>query len=140
MTKSINYVWRGPFGNDEVNALHADAFETKVFTADEWDWQLLLARHSLGWVTARAEDRLVGFVNVIWDGFVHAWIQDTMVASATRRLGIGRSLVEIVREEARTAGCQFLHVDFEDHLGEFYYEACRFVPTSAGLIRLEAPF
>jgi GNAT superfamily N-acetyltransferase len=136
MTEAINYSWRGSFGNDEVNALHAEAFDTRLFTGDEWDWQSLLARHSLGWVTARDGDRLVGFVNVIWDGLVHAWIQDTMVASNARRLGIGRSLVEIVRQEARTAGCEFLHVDFEDRLGGFYYEACGFLPTSAGLMRL----
>jgi GNAT superfamily N-acetyltransferase len=138
MSKSIHYLWRGPFSNDEVNALHAEAFETRIFTTEEWDWRSLLTRHSLGWVTARDEDRLVGFVNVIWDGLVHAWVQDTMVASDTRRLGIGRSLVDVVRKKAQTAGCEFLHVDFEDHLGEFYYQAYGFVPTSAGLIRLEA--
>ena len=40
----------------------------------------LLEGHSLGWVVAREDGSLVGFVNVLWDGLVHAWIQDTMVA------------------------------------------------------------
>jgi len=137
MTVTISYSWRGTFGNDEVNTLHAEAFNTPVFSTDQWDWQSLLERHSLGWVTARDEERLVGFVNVISDGLVHAWVQDTMVALHARRQGIGTSLVEIVREEARAAGCEFLHVDFEDRLREFYYEACGFQPTSAGLIHLE---
>ena len=77
---SITYQWRGSFTNDEVNALHAEAFETRVFDASEWDWVALTARHSLGWVAAREHGALVGFVNVPWDGFVHAWLQDTMVA------------------------------------------------------------
>jgi hypothetical protein len=38
--------------------------------------------------------------------------------------------------EARQAGCEWLHVDFEDHLRSFYFDACGFEPTNAGLIRL----
>ncbi len=136
---SIEYRWRGDIENDEVNALHAEAFETRLFTAEEWDWQSLVARHSLGWVVARDDGRLVGFVNVIWDGSVHAWIQDTMVASGSRGKGIGTHLVQVARKEAGKAGCEWLHVDFEDDLGGFYYEACGFEPTSAGLIRLSHP-
>jgi hypothetical protein len=37
---------------------------------------------------------------------------------------------------ARDAGCEWLHVDFEDHLRRFYFEACGFQPTNAGLIAL----
>jgi len=136
---SIEYRWRGDIENDEVNALHAEAFETRLFTAHEWDWQSLVAQHSLGWVVAREDGRLVGFVNVLWDGSVHAWIQDTMVASGSRGRGIGTNLVRVAREQAAKVGCEWLHVDFEDDLGGFYYEACGFEPTSAGLIRLSHP-
>ena len=48
-----------------------------------------LERHSLGWVTARRGDELVGFANVLWDGLVHAWLQDVMVTSSAQRNGIG---------------------------------------------------
>lgn len=130
--------WRGSFGNDEANELHAAAFGTRVFTADEWDWVALTARHSLGWVTARdAEGSLVGFVNVVWDGLVHAWIQDVSVHPAAQRLGIGRGLVEVAVEHSRLAGCEWLHVDFDDDLRDFYVGACGFRPTSAGLIALQ---
>jgi GNAT superfamily N-acetyltransferase len=132
-----NVAWRGAVSNDELNALHAEAFETRVFTAEEWDWKSQLDLHSLGWVTARAADRLVGFVNVVWDGHAHAWIQDTMVATDLRSRGIGARLVSKAREEAKQAGCEWLHVDFEDQLRTFYYQACGFTPTSAGLIRLD---
>ncbi len=136
---SIDYQWRGAFENDEVNALHAEAFETRVFSADEWDWETLVNRHSLGWVVARSNGSLVGFVNVVWDGAVHAWLQDTMVDAGSRGEGIGTRLVEIAKHEAGTAGCEWLHVDFDLGLRRFYYDACGFEPTSAGLIRLDRP-
>ncbi len=134
----IKIAWRGVFANVEVNELHAEAFETRVFDETEWDWQALTDRHSLGWVTARDDERLLGFVNVLWDGLVHAWIQDLMVAGSARRRGIGRALVEASREGARRSGCEFLHVDFDDHLRRFYFAACGFETTNAGLIDLRA--
>ena len=131
---TVAFAWRGAFTNAEVNALHAEAFGTEVF--DDWDWVAQLERHSLGWVTARDDERLAGFVNVIGDGEVHAWIQDTMVAADQRHRGIGTALVRHATDAARAAGCQFLHVDFEDHLRGFYLGACGFAPTNAGLIEL----
>ena len=131
---TVAFAWRGAFTNAEVNALHAEAVGTEVF--DDWDWVAQLERHSLGWVTARDDERLAGFVNVIGDGEVPAWIQDTMVAADQRHRGIGTALVRHATDAARAAGCQFLHVDFEDHLRGFYLGACGFAPTNAGLIEL----
>jgi len=136
---TIQYSWRGDFASGEVNALHALAFATRVYGDDEWDWRALVHRHSLGWVTARTDDavaRLVGFVNVPWDGLVHAWIQDTMVAPEYLHQGIGKRLVAIVGEHAREAGCEWLHVDFDDELRRFYIDACGFAETRAGTKRL----
>lgn len=73
---------------------------------------------------------------MLWDGLVHAWIQDVMVARSHRRRGIGVALVWTSRDAAREAGCEFLHVDFEDHLRDFYFGACGFMPTNGGLIEL----
>ncbi|GAA2003395.1 GNAT family N-acetyltransferase [Nakamurella flavida] len=128
--------WRGPFANDEAHRLHADAFGTRVHTAQEWDWEQLVLNHSLGWVTARQNGELVGFVNVVWDGGAHAWLQDTMVSTTHQSQGIGRRLVERAGRGAREAGCEWLHVDFEDRLRPFYFDACGFTPTTAGLLRL----
>jgi GNAT superfamily N-acetyltransferase len=133
----ITYEWRGAFGNVEVNILHAEAFATRVFDESEWNWSRLLDEHSLGWVVARDDGELVGFVNVIWDGLVHAWIQDTMVAAKARRQGIGTQLIAVARDAAREAGCEYLHVDFDDDLKPFYYDACGFRPTNGGLIELQ---
>jgi GNAT superfamily N-acetyltransferase len=129
----ISYEWRGQFENAEVNALHAAGFGHAVL-AD--DWQAQLRGHSLGWVTARDGGELVGFVNVAWDGGVHAFLLDTLVAGRAQRGGVGTRLVAVARDEARRAGCEWLHVDFEDHLRPFYFASCGFTPTNAGLIAL----
>jgi GNAT superfamily N-acetyltransferase len=133
---AITYEWRGEFNNVELNELHAEAFETRVFDEAEWNWVDQVQRHSLGWVVARDDGRLVAFVNVLWDGLVHAWLQDTMVLKTARHLGVGTALVTAAVEEARRAGCEWLHVDFEEHLSSFYLDACGFRPTAAGLIAL----
>jgi ribosomal protein S18 acetylase RimI-like enzyme len=100
------------------------------------DWLGQVENHSLGWVCARTGDDLVGFVNVAWDGGVHAFVLDTIVATNARRRGIGKQLVAVVVAESRRAGCEWLHVDFDDHLRSFYFDACGFTPTNGGLIAL----
>jgi hypothetical protein len=40
----VSYEWRGSFENTEVNALHAEAFETPVYSDDEWNWNDILAK------------------------------------------------------------------------------------------------
>ncbi|WP_066589196.1 GNAT family N-acetyltransferase [Cellulomonas timonensis] len=129
----VAYGWREPFSNEEVNALHAEAFGHQP--VDD-DWNDRVARLSLGWVAARDDAGLVGFVNVLWDGLAHAFVVDTSVALRARRQGIGAGLVEVARDHAAAAGCEWLHVDFDEELREFYLDACGFAPTSAGLVRL----
>jgi GNAT superfamily N-acetyltransferase len=133
---AIAYEWRGDVESSELNALHAEAFGNDVFGDDGWDWSVQLHGHSLGWICAREGTDLVGFVNVAWDGQVHAFVLDTMVASSRVRHGIGTELVAVAVTEARRAGCEWMHVDFEDHLRSFYFDACGFEPTNAGLIEL----
>jgi GNAT superfamily N-acetyltransferase len=130
------FEWRCEFTNEEVNALHAEAFRTRVFDSTEWDWNALTSRLSLGWVVARVDGQLVGFVNVVWDGLTHAWLQDVMVAAPARRQGIGVGLVQQAQAGAALARCEWLHVDFDAELRPFYFEACGFEPTDAGLMRL----
>ncbi len=129
----VDFSWRGEFANVEVNALHAEGFDHRVL--DE-DWRGQVERHSLGWVCARVDGELLGFVNVPWDGGVHAFIVDTLVAEHARRQGIGLGLIAVAVEQARAAKCEWLHVDFDDDLRAFYFDAAGFVPTNAGLIDL----
>ena len=125
--------WRGAFTNDELNALHAEGFGHRLLNDD---WLAQVQRHSLGWVCVRQSGRLAGFVNVAWDGGVHAFVLDTVVAEPLRRQGIARAMVAEVVQQAKARGCEWLHVDFDPHLRDFYFDACGFRPTDAGVIQL----
>jgi predicted N-acetyltransferase YhbS len=129
----ITYEWRADFDSAAVEALHGEGFGHAPV---EFDWLAQVRRHSLGWVCAFDDGALVGFVNVAWDGGGHAFVLDTVVAVDHQRAGIGAELVAVAVREARAAGCEWLHVDFEDHLRDFYFQACGFRPTNAGLIQL----
>ena len=97
-------------------------------------WQSVLAR-SLTHVGAYDGDKLIGFINVAWDGGVHAFLLDTCVDADYQRRGIAKDLVRTAEETARVRGAKWLHVDFEPHLRDFY-RSCGFRPTEAGLIAL----
>lgn len=126
--------------------LRIDPFPSEVEVADLWAsaWgpeatapssQGVLKR-SLCHVAAYSSARLVGFVNVAWDGGIHAFLLDTCVHPEFRRQGIAVSLVEAATDVARARGARWLHVDFEPHLRSLYLDACGFRPTLAGLIDL----
>lgn len=122
-----------PALSDEVlGALFAAAwtdFEARSFRE--------VLRRSAFWVAAHAGERLVGFVNVAWDGGVHGFLLDTTVHPDVRRRGVGLALVRLAVDAARERGLEWLHVDHEPHLTQFYRRA-GFRPTAAGLIRLQA--
>ncbi|SEQ02483.1 Acetyltransferase (GNAT) domain-containing protein [Devosia sp. YR412] len=91
--------------------------------------------HGLGHVGAFDGKRLIGFVNIAWDGGVHAFILDTCVHADYQRQGIALRLLERAEQLARQRGALWLHVDFEARLEGFYRKA-GFAPTAAGLKRL----
>src|SRR5580704_302936 len=132
---ATRFEWRGEFSNEALNRLHAEAFGHPI---SDHDWLQQVRAHSLGWVCAfEGDSELVGFVNVPWDGGVHAYLMDTAVAARVRRRGIGTTVVAVATERARDAGCEWLHVDFEGAtLSRFYVHSCGFRPTTAGLVRL----
>jgi GNAT superfamily N-acetyltransferase len=102
-------------------------------------WWDRIREYSLGWVTARTADgSAVGFVNVAWDGGDHAFLLDPKTHGAFQRKGIGTGLVELAARHAKAAGCEWLHVDFDPELEPFYFGACGFRPTPAGLIHLSS--
>lgn len=124
----------GPVDDDELTTLHRQAFRASGSAFVPWSRRL--QRHSICWVTAHDGERLVGFVNVIGDGGAHAVLLDTVVAPAHQRRGVGRGLVTRAIDEARTLGCHWLHVDYEERVADFYERVCGFEASRAGLIRL----
>ena len=61
-----------PLGSDEVNDLFSAAWDGH----ERRDFGPVLQR-SLVYICAYRRPSLVGFVNVVWDGGVHAFILDT---------------------------------------------------------------
>ena len=94
-----------------------------------------MLQRSLCHVGAYDGPLLVGFVNVAWDGGMHAFILDTCVDPACRRQGIALRLLAQAAETARARGAAWLHVDFEPQLEPLYRQA-GLGPTAAGLMRL----
>ncbi len=117
-------------GNDALNELFASAWPSH----QPRDFQPVLAR-SLLTVAAYSATRLVGFVNVAWDGGLHGFILDTTVHPEHQRRGLGLRLLREAERGARARGLEWLHVDFATDLEPLYREA-GYVGTRAGLLRL----
>jgi GNAT superfamily N-acetyltransferase len=132
MDDEVVYRWRGPITDDEMVDLVTSHGGRAV--PGWWD---RIRSHSLGWVTARDGDGLlIGFVNVAWDGCEHAFLIDTKTRGTWQRRGIGTEVVRRAARHAKAAGCEWLHVDFEPDLAAFYFDACGFRSTDAGLVHL----
>jgi GNAT superfamily N-acetyltransferase len=127
----VSLCWRGPVTDVEMVGLVESHGGTPVH-----GWWDRIRPHSLGWVTARVDGTLVGFVNVAWDGGDHAFLLDTKTRGDHQHEGIGTSVVRAAVEGAREAGCEWLHVDFRPELRLFYVDACGFRETDAGLVHL----
>lgn len=125
--------------------LRIDPFPTlndlNVLWLDAWGYPIaenlpdVLSR-SLAHIGAYDDEQFIGFVNVAWDGGLHAFILDTCVASRMRGKGIASRMVIEATKVARERGAKWLHVDFEPHLTSFYRK-CGFRPTEAGLIQFK---
>ena len=131
----VDIRWRAPLTDAELVDLTESHGGSAV--AGWWDQ---VRPHSLGWVTARdGAGVLVGFVNVAWDGADHAFLVDTKTRPEHQRRGLGTSVVRCAARRAKSAGCQWLHVDFGTELRPFYLDACGFTaPQGAGLLDLYA--
>jgi ribosomal protein S18 acetylase RimI-like enzyme len=128
----VTFSWRGALTDEEL-------FELTLSHGGDaaQGWWDKIQPHSLGWVTGRTGSGLLaGFTNVAWDGCDHAFLLDPKVRPEFQHCGIGTELVRLAAAGSRAAGCEWLHVDFEPALAPFYFEACGFRPTDAGLIHL----
>jgi GNAT superfamily N-acetyltransferase len=131
VTRGISCRLRPEVTEAELNALFDASWEDhrpRRFTP--------ILERSLAYVCAYDGEELVGFVNLAWDGGLHAFLLDTTVHPEFRRCGIGTCLVERAVEAASTAGVEWVHVDYEPHLRGFY-ESCGFILTQAGLLKLD---
>ena len=116
--------------NETLNALWAASWAEHR----EWDFGPVLEQ-SLAYLCAYDKGTLIGYVNLAWDGDVHAFLLDPTVHPAYRRRGIGTELVRRAAAVARERGVRWLHVDYLPEL-EAFYRGCGFRHTEAGLMDL----
>ncbi len=127
----IEYKVKPSLTNEQLNNL----FEISWAEFLEKDFSKILVR-SLTFVCAFKEGKLIGFVNIAWDGDLHAFLLDTTVHPDFRKQGIGTQLVLIGIEESKKRGIEWIHVDYELKLDHFY-KKCGFKETKAGLLNLK---
>lgn len=130
MGKMIEYKISPSINNKEMNEL----FRLSWSDFEYRDFSKILNK-SLVYICAFYKKKLIGFINVGWDGGVHSFLLDTTVHPEYRRKGIGTELVIQAIESLKGKGLEWLHVDYEEQLDSFY-KKCGFSPTMAGLINL----
>lgn len=136
-TDDVVFHVRPKINNAEIDLLHTEGFD---HSAGGHGWASQLARHSLTWIGAYRSGKLVGFVNVAWDGGVHAFLLDMVVASHLRHRGIGTRLVrEAIAALRGVSGIEWLHVDADEELMSKFYGPAGFEPTPAGLVSVADP-
>jgi GNAT superfamily N-acetyltransferase len=137
VTGDVVFRVRPKIENTEMERLHAEGFEHPVAG---YDWASLLEHHSLTWIGAYRRGELVGFVNVAWDGGVHAFLPDTAVAAQLRHREIGTRLVrEAIAAVRRIPGIEWLHVDSDEQLMSRFYVPAGFDRTPAGIVKVGDP-
>jgi ribosomal protein S18 acetylase RimI-like enzyme len=127
---AIDYRTSPDVSNEKLNELFAnvwDGYEPKDLAS--------VLKHSLEYICAYHLNKLVGYVNLAWDGGKHAFILDTAVHKNFRRRGVGVRLVKEAVKTAKKHNIEWIHVDFEPHLQTFY-DQCGFRETRAGVINL----
>lgn len=129
--QEITYQINPNVTNDELNALFATVWPDYIPS----DFSPILSR-SLAYLCAFHQEQLVGFVNLAWDGGIHAFVLDTTVHADFQRRGIGRELVKQAAAVAKARQIEWLHVDYEPHLHHFYQQ-CGFRATYAGVMNVK---
>lgn len=127
---SIEYRRRPALSNEMLGNL----LEPEQPPQARQNYEQVLAR-SLTWIGAFDGERLIGYVNVAWDGGVHAFLLDPTVHPLFRGRGIGTRLVkEALAAAAEHPGLEWVHVDSSQELMERFYIPAGFRPTAAGLV------
>lgn len=127
---TIEYRLNPPISSEAINELFATSWPKHR----PRDFMPILSR-SLAYVCAYEGERFVGFVNLAWDGGIHAFLLDITVHPDVRHHGIGQQLVREAIKAAQARQIEWLHVDYELQL-EAFYQSCSFAFTNAGVMQL----
>src|SRR3712207_1872613 len=88
-SRTLTYEDSPPVSNEMLNALFVAAWGGP----GPANFQTVLA-HSLAYICAYEGEELIGFVNLAWDGGIHAFLLDTTVHPEWQHRGIGTRLVQ----------------------------------------------
>lgn len=116
--------------NEQMNQLFSSAWPNHK----PRDFRPLLER-SLEYIATFDQAKLVGFVNIAWDGGVHGFILDTTVHVEYQRQGIGLMLLDEAKRIAEQHKLEWLHVDFLPEYESFYRKA-GYESILAGLLEI----
>src|SRR3954451_19730213 len=100
---TVSYHTSPPLTNESLNTLFTIAWPNHA-----WRDFTPIVGQSLLYICAYQGKTLVGYVNVAWDGGIHAFLLDTTVHPDHQRRGIGRHLVALATDEARRRGMHWL--------------------------------
>lgn len=70
-------------------------------------------------------EKLVGFIRIVGDGEHIVFIQDLIVLSSYRKLGIGKSLIDNVYEKYKKVCSLYLVTDKDDRKANFFIKSIK---------------
>lgn len=130
-TEGLEFRRKPQLSNEELATLLDESWDRQ---RPPPDYGRILAR-SLTWIGAYDEQQIIGYVNLAWDGGVHAFLLDTAVQPSYRHRGVGTRLVtEALRAAADHPGIEWVHVDSSPELLAGFYIPAGFRATAAGLV------
>ena len=116
--------------NESLNRLFSTSWENFNHRSFKY------LKTSLFYICCYYGNELIGFVNTVTDGYLHAFVLDVTVNPSFRRKGIGTALVQKAILECKTKEIEWIHVDYEAHL-EGFYSKCGFKNTKSGIIKIK---
>jgi N-acetylglutamate synthase-like GNAT family acetyltransferase len=126
MTCSIQYMLNGPFLPEEIQSLINSSGLTEIHPLSRL---VGMVSGSDAYVTARAEEKLIGFGRLLTDCHSIAYINYMVVDPAYQRRGVGQAILEKLVEAAGDVERVFLYTDTADG----FYMKYGFTPSEKRL-------
>lgn len=85
----LKYLVNPAISNDKLNELFVQSWHAHT----DMDFESIHL-HSLACVVSYNNDEPIGYINIAWDGYIHAFLLNTTVHPDWRLKGIGQALVQ----------------------------------------------
>ena len=118
------------FDNDELTNLFNESWPEGTLR----DFSIT-HQHSLAYLIASEDKKIIGYLNIPHDGAYHAFIVDLTVHPNFRRRGVALLLLDHAVTVCRNKKYHWAHLDFKEELSPLY-EKAGFQLSTAGLLNL----